>query len=156
MTNFFSFYCTAYSYAHDLGDEILEMKLSGPSQPRLPCEECDNAPGILLIVKGHSLESTKHKKIGKMRAHDFLLRLLIGCAIYSHLGHIFRIFCSSSLWYENGAYTYFVNAPRISNYHATYRVTIYRALWIIGRAPADDGREMTAGPCKRRPGRANL
>ena len=95
VMNFFSFYCTAYSYAHDLGDEILEMGSSGPSQPWLP--ECDDAPDILLIVKGHSLDSTKHKKIGKMRAHDFLLRLLIGCAIYSNIGHIFRIFCSFGL-----------------------------------------------------------
>ena len=71
VTNFFSFYCTAYSYAHDLGDEILEMKSSGPSQPWLLCEECYNTPDILLIVKGHSLDSTKHKRIGKMRAHDF-------------------------------------------------------------------------------------
>ena len=78
VTNFFSFYYTAYSYAHDLGDEILEMKSSGPSQPWLPCEECDNAPDIilLLIVKGYSLDSTKHKKIGKMRAHDFFIQPL--------------------------------------------------------------------------------
>ena len=54
VKNFFSSYCTAYSYAHNLGDEIFEMKSSGPSQPWLPCEECDNAPEILLIVKGQS------------------------------------------------------------------------------------------------------
>ena len=96
VTNFFSFYCTAYSYAHDLGDEILEMRSSEPSQPWLPCEECENAPDILLIVKGHSLDSTKHKKIGKMRAHNFLLRLLIGCAIYSNIGTYLGYFVHSA------------------------------------------------------------
>jgi len=61
--------------------------------------EYDNALDISLVVKGHGLDSAKYKKIGKMRAHDFLLRFLIGCEIYCHLGRIFTvgIFYSPSL-----------------------------------------------------------
>ena len=76
--------------------------------PWLPCEEYDNALDILLVVvKRQGLDSAKYKKIGKMRAHDFLLRFLIGYEIYSHLGHIFTV----GIFYSP---TYFVNAPRIS------------------------------------------
>ena len=55
-----------------------------------------NASDILLVVKGHGLDSAKYNK---MRAHDFLLRFLIGYEIYSHLGRIFTIgiFYSPSL-----------------------------------------------------------
>ena len=44
----------------------------------------------LQVVKGHILDSAKYKKIGKMRAHSFLPRWLIGCEIYTHPRRIFR------------------------------------------------------------------
>ena len=59
--------------------------------PWLPYEEHDNALDIIFVVKGQGLDSAKYKKIGKMRAHDFLLRFLIGYEIYSHLGRIFTV-----------------------------------------------------------------
>ena len=102
------------------------------------------APDILLIVKGHSLDSTKHKKIGKMRARDFFIQPLI----WKWGTHLF---CQCTAYIQlpgnlGGDYLLKVSAQNI-----------YRALWVIGRAPADNGRalQMTPGPYRWRPGPAN-
>ena len=142
VTNFFSFYCS------------LLRSWPGRRNHHDRVSPNSHARNVIMLQTYYLwLKDTvwiaQYKKKGKMRAHGFLPRGLIGCEIYSHPGRIFRaiLFTQPLIWKLITRLICQWTTMQLRGWLSLIGCVrnTYRALRVIGRAL-----QITAGPCRWR------